>query len=512
MSEGGAAAAAASGGLLGDIILDAIARHGDAIAFVDDEGETSYRAFGQMVAQAMERLDELGLPRGATVAQISENCTRQYALMAAAYIGGYRSLTLHAMGGREDQLYILKDSGARILVGGPGRIADAASLARDAGIACYAHQDDDAVGPFWPATPASSALPAHAIGDAEDIVRLAYTGGTTGRPKGVMLSNRALVTNTLMALARIDFPAEIRFLCPAPISHGAGSIVLPTLVRGGTVILQRGFSVSGFAEAARAHRATVSWMVPTMIGALLDAPDLPSDALSSIDTLIYSGAPMESARVLEAIDRFGEILVQCYGQSEAPNTILILDRGEHRAAPDAAGRPFPGIDIRLLDETDGVGEIAVRGPLVMSGYLGMPEESAQTLAGGWLRTGDLGRIGEDGLYRIVGRAKDMIISGGFNVFPAEVEAVIARDPAVSAVAVFGIPDRKWGEQVTALVVPRAGQEIEADRLRDAVRAAKGAVHVPKAIHIADELPKTGLGKPDKVAMRRLYSEGEPSAE
>ncbi|MEN8676003.1 MAG: AMP-binding protein, partial [Alteriqipengyuania sp.] len=151
MSEGGAAAAAASGGLLGDIILDAIARHGDAIAFVDDEGETSYRAFGQMVAQAMERLDELGLPRGATVAQISENCTRQYALMAAAYIGGYRSLTLHAMGGREDQLYILKDSGARILVGGPGRIADAASLARDAGIACYAHQDDDAVGPFWPA-------------------------------------------------------------------------------------------------------------------------------------------------------------------------------------------------------------------------------------------------------------------------------------------------------------------------------------------------------------------------
>ena len=136
-------------------------------------------------------------------------------------------------------------------------------------------------------------------------MRLAYTGGTTGRPKGVMLSNRALVANTLMALARIEFPAEIRFLCPAPISHGAGSVVLPTLVRGGTVILQRGFSVSRFAEAAKLHRATVSWMVPTMIGALLDDRELPSGSLGTIGTLIYSGAPMEPARVLEALDRFG---------------------------------------------------------------------------------------------------------------------------------------------------------------------------------------------------------------
>lgn len=512
MTQGDAAAAAASGGLLGDIILDAIAQHRDAVAFVDDSGETSYREFGVMVAQAIEQLKRLGLPRGATIAQISDNCTRQYALMAAAYIGGFRSLTLHAMGGREDQLYILENSGAQILVGGPGKIADAARLAGEVDIACYAHQDDEFVEPFWSGIEASPVLPARAIGDAEDIVRLAYTGGTTGRPKGVMLSNRALVTNTLMALARIDFPAEIRFLCPAPISHGAGSIVLPTLVRGGTVILQRGFSVSGFAEAAREYRATVSWMVPTMIGALLDAADLPAGALGSLETLIYSGAPMEPARVREALDRFGEILVQCYGQSEAPNTILVLDKAEHRAAPDAAGRPFPGIEVRLLDAKDGIGEIAVRGPLVMSGYLGMTEESAKTLSGGWLRTGDLGRIGEDGLYRIVGRAKDMIISGGFNVFPAEVEAVIARDAAVAAVAVFGIPDRKWGEQVTALVVPRAGHEINADRLRDAVREAKGAVHVPKAIHIKDELPKTGLGKPDKVAMRRLYSEGDPSAE
>ena len=149
MIEGEAAAAAASGGLLGDIILDAIARHGDATAYIDEgDGETSYRAFGEMVARALHKLDRLGLPRGATVAQISENCTRQYALMAAAYIGGYRSLTLHAMGGREDQLYILRDSGARILVGGPGRTADAASLAREAGIACLAHLDDDALDPF----------------------------------------------------------------------------------------------------------------------------------------------------------------------------------------------------------------------------------------------------------------------------------------------------------------------------------------------------------------------------
>lgn len=498
--------------LLGDFILYAIARHGTAPAFIDDRGQTSYSEFGAMVAQALARLEALGLPEGATIAQLSENCTRQYALMAAAYIGGYRSLTLHAKGGREDQAYILQDSDAAVLVGGETMIAAAIELAATRGIACYSHEACAGAERFWPDGAPAQPLPARAKGEAESIIRLAYTGGTTGRPKGVMLSNRALAANTVMALTRIDFPSQIRFLCPAPISHGAGSIVLPTLIRGGTVILQREFSTAGFAAAAKRHRATVSWMVPTMIGALLDDPQLPDDALETIETLIYSGAPMEPARVIEAVERFGPIFVQCYGQSEAPNTLLILDKAAHREAPDAAGTPFPFIEIELRDEQGAVvepgdvGEICVRGQLVMSGYHARPEETAEVLEDGWLRTGDLARVGADGRYRIVGRAKDMIITGGFNVFPAEVEAIMARDPAVSSVAVFGTPDRKWGERVTALLVPRAGCDVDPDRLRAAVREAKGPVHVPKAIFTTDALPKTGLGKPDKVAMRRLYAE------
>ncbi|SMF61692.1 AMP-binding protein [Allosphingosinicella indica] len=494
------------GGRIGDILLDAIRRHGPRTAFIEGGATLSYAAFGARVAQALAILDALGLKRGETVAQIAGNCVDQYAVMAAAYIGGYRSVTLHPLGGAADQAHILADSDARLL------IADAAHAGRAATLgvqAVFGH--GGGLPSFWDVPAEIRSLPETSAGDAEDIVRLAYTGGTTGRPKGVMLSARALAANTRMALAGIEWPqGDLRYLCPAPISHGAGSIVAPVLALGGTVILQRGFDAARFCAAAKRHHATVTWLVPTMIGALLDLPDAD---LAGIETLIWSGAPMPEAQVRAAVDRFGPILAQCYGQTEAPNTILYLSRADHMAKPGSAGRPFDGIEVALCDESGAAvppgtaGEICVRGPLLMSGYHGMPDATAETMQRGWLHTGDIGVVDGDGYWRIVDRRKDMIITGGFNVYPKEVEEVIAAQPGVAAVAVFGVANAKWGEAVTAVVVPRQDRRPDPAELIAAVREAKGPVMAPKAVHVVDALPLTALGKPDKKALRAAYAAG-----
>jgi fatty-acyl-CoA synthase len=497
-----------SGGCFGDLILDAIARHGGRLAVVDGDRRLTYRELGARIARALAILETLGLGPGDTVAQLSANSSDLWAVMAAAYIGGYRSVTLHPFGGRDDQAFILADCGAKLLIANAAHAGRAASLVCD-GLAVLGHEAGGALAGFWDVPAAETALPRVASGAAEDIVRIAYTGGTTGRAKGVLLSNRAMTANATMALAAIPFPSAPRFLCPAPVSHGAGSIVVPTLSLGGTVILQRGFDPALFCAAAAAFDANLTWLVPTMITALLDSPAAGFPA--SFETVIWSGAPMTPDRVRQAIDRFGPVLVQCYGQSEAPNTIMLLTGEEQARHPAAVGRPFPGIAVALLDD-DGEpvaagqpGEICVRGPLVMSGYLNMAEATATAFAGGWLHTGDVGVVDPDGLYRIVDRKKDMIITGGFNVYPREIEDVIAAQKGVAAVAVIGVPDAHWGEAVTAIVVPRAGGAPDPEMLIAAVRAAKGPIHVPKAFDFVDALPLTPLGKPDKRALRARYA-------
>lgn len=498
------------GGLAGDILLTALARFPDRIAFIDGDRQVSYGILGRRIAQALGAFARLGLRPGDTVAQLSANSPDMYAVMAAAYIGGYRSLTLHPLAGRDDQASILADAGARIL------IADAAHTARAlelsvTGLRRLGHEAAGGLDGFWMPSDADTPLPGHARGGAETIVRLAYTGGTTGRPKGVMLSNRALVANTMMALAGIPWPEDVRFLCPAPLSHGAGSLILPTLVRGGTIILQQGFEVGRFCAALERHKASVTWLVPTMIIGLLDDAGAARRDFSSLRTLVWSGAPMAPDRVRQAIDRFGPVLVQCYGQTEAPNTILTLAGSDQARKPAAAGRPFPGLEVALLDE-DGksvpageAGEICVRGPLVMSGYWRMPDATREAFAHGWLHTGDIGRVDTEGDWHIIDRKKEMIISGGFNVFPREVEDVLTAQPGVAAACVFGVPHDKWGEAVAALVVPCPGAMPVADDLIRAVRDAKGPVQAPKLIEFAASIPQTGLGKPDRKALRLAFA-------
>jgi fatty-acyl-CoA synthase len=322
-------------------------------------------------------------------------------------------------------------------------------------------------------------------------------------------------------MAARGMPPGARVLCPTPISHGAGAMIVPTLVMGGTFVLQRGFDPERFIDAVEQHRIESVFLVPTMIYKLLDHPRCATADFSSLKLLSYGASPMAPARIREAMQRIGPVLSQSYGQTECPSNILHLTAQDHARTDvdtlSCAGMPYPGVTVALLDDKDQpvapgeVGELCVRSPLVMDGYWRQPELTAQVLRSGWLHTGDMARRDEHGYYHLVDRRKDMVISGGFNVYPKEVEDVIAQHPAVAAVAVIGVPDERWGEAVKAVVVRRPQAHVEAEEVRELVRRAKGAVCTPKTVDFEQALPLTTLGKPDKKALRERYWSGHARA-
>lgn len=499
-----------------ELISNAVAKYGDRNAFANDEATLSYTQLGQLISRIAQYFDSLGLKPGDTVAQLGVNRSEVFAVIAAVYMRGLRSVTLHPLGAEADQDFILNDCDAAVVIvdeyhGPRGEALRARCTKARAWLAMGTVSGftdlRDAIAPFIPQS-------LKVTGDAETVVRIAYTGGTTGRPKGVMLSNRALLTNIVIDLAVKDWPAQIRYACVAPISHGAGSLVLPTLMRGGCVTLLRSYSANAFIDLVTRYDCNVTWMVPTMLYALLDAPRAREVDWSRFHSLIYSGAPAAPQRIAQALQLFGPILIQSYGQTEAPNSILTLDRHDHahldNAQLAAAGRPSPLVRVALLDD-DGVevadgqrGEICVRGPLLMSGYLNNEAETAKALAGGWLHTGDIAYRDSDGLYFIVDRKKDVVISGGFNVYPKEVEDALCMHAAVANAAVIGIPDAKWGEAVMAYVTLKDGCTASAEEISAHVRQAKGAVAAPKRVEFVSSLPLTALGKIDKKALRSRH--------
>ena len=515
----GAGEPAYQGGTLSDMLIDALQRFPDRVAFESETGPSLlYRELAGLVAQAAALFRRLGLRPGDAVVQLSGNRPETFALMAAAYMLGLRSTTLNTLNGTADQRFVIADTGARLVVVDPTYAAQVPALRSDPGIRFLAHGTGvEGVEDFWTLARMLEPAPLAVKAMASDVVRVAYTGGTTGRPKGVMLSHRSLVAQAIGTMLACRNVEDQRFLCAAPISHAAGALIVPVLATGGTVILQQGFEPGRFLRGVERHRATMTMLVPTMITALLEESTRVTTNLESLELILYGASPMSADRIRDAMKAFGPVLVQSYGQTEAPGTVLLLDREDHRhhdpAVLRSAGRPYPGVRVAVLDDDDqpvpqgGVGELCVRGALVMEGYQRQPEQTAATLRGGWLHTGDLARKDEHGYYHLVDRKKDVIVTGGFNVYPKEVEDAIATWPGVQAVAVIGVPDDRWGEAVTAIVVPSPGTVLDIQALRASVRASKGAPATPKTIEVRDALPLTTLGKVDRNALRAPFWAG-----
>lgn len=492
------------------------------------------------ISQYIQAFESLGAGTGAAGALLALNRPEVLFILGAGQTQGYRRTSLHPLGSADDHAYVINDAGISTLIIDPyfteralallekcpgltqvltiGPVPDElAKAAADSG-----RTSADLVATA--ATFAAQTLTAKLL-PPDHIVSIAYTGGTTGNPKGVIGTAQAMSTMTQIQLAEWEWPENPRFLMCTPLSHAGAAFFVPTVIKGGCLVVLSRFDPAEVLETIERERITATMLVPSMLYALMDHPDSHTRDLSSLETVYYGASAINPVRLKEAIDRFGPIFAQYYGQSEAPMAITYLAKADHVVAgaesvPErlsSCGRPSVFLRTALLDE-DGQpvapgepGEICVAGPLLAGGYWNLPDETAATFRDGWMHTGDVAREDEDGFWYIVDRTKDMIVTGGFNVFPREVEDVIAEHPAVAQVGVIGTPDEKWGEAVTAIVVLRDGQELTDQvvaEIQASVKERKGAVQAPKQVVAIDALPLTGLGKPDKKTLRAQYWTGQ----
>jgi acyl-CoA synthetase (AMP-forming)/AMP-acid ligase II len=352
----------------------------------------------------------------------------------------------------------------------------------------------------------------------EEIATISYTGGTTGIPKGVVHSHRTRVNMVIMEMLDFGIGSNEVFLATAPLTHGTGSLVLPVFLRGGCCVAVQGFKARQILEVIQNEKVTSSFLVPTMIYALIDHPDVKKYDTSSLRNIIYGGAPIAPERLKEAVEAFGPVFTQVYGQVEVPMAITVLPREEHvnfgnkeaDARLASCGRPTLLSEVVLQDEegkevrAGEAGEIVVKSPNVMKGYLNQPEMTSAVIKDGWLHTGDIGRMDEQGYLYIIDRKKDMIVSGGFNIYPAEIESILYKHPAVAMASVIGAPHPKWGEAVKAVVITKLNQSVTEEHLIEYCKQKMGSMLAPKSIDFVDSVPLTPLGKPDKKALRDRY--------
>jgi acyl-CoA synthetase (AMP-forming)/AMP-acid ligase II len=366
---------------------------------------------------------------------------------------------------------------------------------------------------------ASGAVPDY-IPEQDSVAGIMPTGGTTGAPKGAMNTHRSLSVSALHHMFAAPYRSDepIVNLVAAPMTHAAGTLTLPITARGGTVVVMNRPDPLQLLDLIEKHQVTELYLPPTMIYRLLDIPGIEQRDFSSLKYFIYGGAPMSTGKLHRAIEVFGPVMFQGYGQAEAPTAIAFLRPEEHfrsgEIADDlrlaAAGRPAPLVRVEILGESGKIlpageaGEICVRGDLVMKGYYKAPDKTAETIIDGWLHTGDIGHLDAEGFLHITDRKKDMIISGGFNVYPSEVEQVIWAHPAVQDCAVIGTPHPDWGEAVTAVVELNDGARLTEEELLAYCRPRLGGIKTPKKAVFVGALPRSANGKVLKKDIREPF--------
>jgi fatty-acyl-CoA synthase len=506
--------AAHAGPIYSHYIVEALTRHRAHDAFVCGERRVTYAETASLTARFVEALRARGVSAGTGVAVLSPNVPEAWMLQAATYLLGARFVGLHPLGSAHDHVWVCDDAEASVLIVAPVHLERGLEVrSRAQSVHCLL-----TIGPAEGAEDVIAladgvgaiGLSAGPAGPA-DTAALQYTGGTTGTPKGVMMSHGGMAQQVESWLCSYSVPEQPRYLAASPITHAGMLPILPTLLRGGTVVLHKSFDPDAWLRTVQDQHINLAFAVPTMLYALCDYAHPDKYDLSPLKTVIYGASPMNPSRIPEVMDQLGNVLFQAYASTETSGVTMGLRKEEH--IPElysSCGRPALGVRAELLDE-DGqpvevgqVGEICVQSRSVMAGYWKQPELTAEALRNGFLHTGDLARRDERGFYHIVDRLKDLVVSGGFNVYPKEVEDAIARHSSVAAVAVIGVPDGRWGEAVKAFVVTREGETASAEEIIEIARKTKGAHYAPKSVDFISEMPLTPVGKPDKKALRRPF--------
>jgi len=359
---------------------------------------------------------------------------------------------------------------------------------------------------------------------ADDLAMIVGTGGTTGKPKGVMLTGTNLEIMTAIVLMSYPFEGRPVYLALAPLTHAAGVLCFPILALGGEIVVMRTPDVGAFLNNLERHRVTHTFLPPTVIYMVLAHERLDTTDRSSLQCFWYGAAPMSAARLGEALRRIGPVMAQLFGQTEAPMMISTLPPRDHFRADGSiaterlasAGRPPPLVTVAIMSEDGSLlrrgerGEIVVRSSLVMAGYYRDPDATAAASAHGWHHTGDIGYLDDTGYLYIVDRAKDMVITGGFNVYSAEVEQALMAHGAVRDCAVIGLPDDKWGERVCAVVQLQPGAAVDGGELTAFVKERLGSVKAPKQVEIWPDLPRSTVGKVLKTEIRSVLAKAGPA--
>jgi fatty-acyl-CoA synthase len=485
-----------------DFLWRAAHRHPNRIAVVSPAGNLTFSALAaQVVARAAALTHIDPVPRSRVCVGAANSVDHLVAILAILAAGKVW-VPLNPRNGDPELRRIVEFVEPSLV------LADAAMLDRLAGVPVPLRQLDDLT--RTSGDPAAVALGPYARGGVslDEAQAIKFTGGTTGFPKGVIQPLRAWNANVATQIHELGLTPDDRYLVAAPITHGTSTYMLPLLAAGGALIFPGHTKPAGLLDAAATHHATVFFAPPTLILALVEEQRRAPRPLAALRYLVYGGAPMRPEQIRAAQSVFGPVLCTSFGQTEAPQIITFLPpadmTGEYLAS---VGRPSLMTRVAIVGK-DGIpltvgeeGEIAVRGDLVMTGYLHAEEETRKTLVDGWLRTGDAGVFDERGYLFLRDRIRDVIITGGFNVYPGDVEVVLSTHPAIADCSVVGVPDEKWGEAVHAAVQLRPGMSVDVDELIGLVKRELGSVKAPKHVHLFESLPRSAVGKVLKPAIR-----------
>ena len=515
---------------LGRLMSDTARLHGDRPALVRGERAWTWRELDERVNAAAQALRGLPLDKGDRLLLLSANSPGMFEAMWAAFKAGLVLVPVNFRLAPPEVAAIAANCRARAMLYGPGHAAhaDAARAAAPSLERLVALADPRAGEGAWEdfvAAHRGAAAWEEAVA-YDDLAWLFYTSGTTGRSKGAMLSHGMMsyVAANMLADLMPGLTAEDASLVVAPLSHGAGAHLPPNVARGARTVLPEapGFDAEEVWRLVETHRISNMFTVPTIVKMMVEHPAIDAYDHSSLRHVVYAGAPMYREDQKRALEKLGPVLVQYYGMGEVPGTITYLpahmhtaDDDDPMARPGTCGIARTGMEIAVRG-ADGAhlppgeqGEICVRGPAVLRGYYDDAEADAKAFRDGWFHTGDLGRVDEEGFVYLTGRASDMYISGGANVYPREVEEALLGHPAVSEVAIVGVPDAMWGEAGVAVVVAAPGTRPGAAELAAFLDGRVARYKLPRRFFLWDEIPKSAYGKvPKRLVRERLYARGD----
>ena len=484
-----------------------------------------WSAFVDRVARLAAVLQQLGLQPGDRVGMLGMNSDHYIVFFHAVWWAGGVINPVNMRWSTAEIAYALDDCDTRILLVDPQFHPAAAALpGRSQSLATLVHWGDGAAPNGCvdgPSLVAQATPVADARRSGSDLAAVMYTGGTTGRPKGVMLSHANLVSNILSANLAAQRPTHSVGINCAPMFHVGGmSLALQLIQRLCRQVVLPGFDELPVLQAIADEGGSETFLVPTMLKRLVEHPRFATFNTTSLQLVLYGAAPIDDALLAQARQALPAAgFCQLYGMTELSPVVSALPAWCHAPGQPAerlrsVGRAVPIAEMRIVDADDQpvptgtVGEIVVRGPLVMQGYWGLPAQTAEALRGGWMHTGDGGRMDADGFFYVVDRLKDMVVSGGENVYSAEVENAIAALPEVGMVAVIGVPDDRWGERVHAVVVLRPGQALTAEAVVAHCRTLIAGYKCPRSVEFRDALPVSAAGKVLKVDLRAPFWAGK----